>query len=504
MSRRNSGFEHRALKPAGPMPSQASGTDLVARRTSGFDHRTAGPTPSLQGSAARRASGFDQVAVRRTTGEALRAVVPSAAGGGPVAGVGTSIPPLTPAEQQRMGAALPPNGGPQVPWGRNDGVPEPTALAGTMMARAQAQGLLPQTQIDRSADVANRSVPTQDVRQVSSMDVAAMAREAGIPVERLDAGQMTQAARLINGATSPQDQRDRIALSLNNLSVAANGQIPQLSRKDMEAIMWAEAKVPAHATQGLTDAEVRSAFLDVTRAVNQPGTHALEIGQQNLELNVAADGSLQGTRSKRDGVFTRAFAAIGTALAPAIAAVTDWARKNIMPGLASLSAALGFTRPNELGPAYPTTPEARAQDQGRLEARFGPAIAQLPPYMREVIDQLRGLGIDITDMLRGSHVIIADGGANYERWSQLGGTTRTSSHYSGVDTQQFELDFPGVGPMLFGKDASGNTWFQFEAHPLSEGVEHFKDYLNYLSTGLSIGPGGTSPHLDANPIRVGG
>src|SRR6185295_10256773 len=179
-------------------------------------------------------------------------------------GPGPSIPPLSPEEQQALGSALPPTGGPQMPWSRNDGYPQPTALAGTMMARAREQGLLSTSQVDRSASVANRAVPDAQLRQLSAGDVGAMAREAGVPVERLDPGQLQQASRLINGATTPQEQRDRIALSLNNLSVAAGGRMPELSRQDMQAMLWAEAKVPGHAVEGLSDSALRGVFSQVT------------------------------------------------------------------------------------------------------------------------------------------------------------------------------------------------------------------------------------------------
>lgn len=490
MSRRNSGFEHKALKAAGPVPSQESGTDVVARRTSGFDHKAAGPTPSLQGTAARRASGFDQVAVRRTTGDALRMVVPPAAAPtGPVTGVGNTIPPLTSSEQQRLGSSLPPTGGPQLPWGRNDGFAEPTALAGTIMTRAQEQGLLPQAQLDRSADVANRAIPSQDVRQLTALDVGALAREAGVPVERLDAGQLTQAARLINGATSPQDQRDRIALSLNNLSVASGRQLPELTRQDLEATLWAQAKVPGHALQGLSDEAVRALFSDVNQAVNHPGSTEVRIGNHNLKLSVGDDGALLSTETKPVSIFTKIWeGGLKDALGKAVSVVGPILGKVFKP---------------DLGPAYPTTPEARAQDLARLTAAFGPAIDKLPSDLREVIDQIRGLGISDVDALRGSHVIIEDGGAAYDQWRQLGASRRSSSHYSDVDSQQYQLIFPGVGPMLFGKDAAGNTFFQFEGHA-EEDPAHAEDFKNYALSGLNIGPGGASPHNDSNPIRVGG
>ena len=416
-------------------------------------------------------------------------------------GPGPSIPPLSPEEQQALGSALPPTGGPQMPWSRNDGYPQPTALAGTMMARAREQGLLSTSQVDRSASVANRAVPDAQLRQLSAGDVGAMAREAGVPVERLDPGQLQQASRLINGATTPQEQRDRIALSLNNLSVAAGGRMPELSRQDMQAMLWAEAKVPGHAVEGLSDSALRGVFSQVTQATNHPGSHELTVGDHTLDLTVGQDGSLQHTETKPPSFWSRLggalaapFVALGThVLKPALDSVLGV----VHDGLSAFGIHPTF------GPPYPTTPEAQRQDEARIHQQLGQAIDQLPPWQREVLDQVRGLGVSDSDLFRASHVVVNDGGQLYDRWRELGATPRSSSHYPDVHEQQYEFEFPGIGPMLFGLDARGNTWFQFEAHS-GAGVnpDHLWDYFKYRLSGLQVGPAGTSPHTDSNPLNV--
>jgi len=163
------------------------------------------------------------------------------------------------------------------------------------------------------------------------------------------------------------------------------------------------------------------------------------------------------------------------------------------PRLPDLGAAL---RERLLGPDYPTTAEQRAQDTERLLAKFGPALAALGPEDRRMLDQISRLGMSPVDLLRGSHAVVADGGRLYDAWRD-GATPRISSHYPGVPTQQYERALPGLGVLLFGKDASGNTWFQLEAHPVSDLLGHGGDFvMHVLSGGLNIGPGGTSPHSE--------
>jgi hypothetical protein len=73
------------------------------------------------------------------------------------------------------------------------------------------------------------------------------------------------------------------------------------------------------------------------------------------------------------------------------------------------------------------------------------------------------LGVSPIDIWHGSHVVVQDGGDFYNEWKELASAQdRTSSHYTGVNQPQYEIDFPPHGALLFGLDADGNTWFQME------------------------------------------
>jgi hypothetical protein len=150
-----------------------------------------------------------------------------------------------------------------------------------------------------------------------------------------------------------------------------------------------------------------------------------------------------------------------------------------------------------LGPPYPSTPEETAADEARILAAFGPALKALPADQQAVLAQVAKLGMSPVDLLRGSHAVVADGGRLYDEWSKLGAVPRVSSHYPGVSTQQYEIDLPGVGALLFGKDENGNTWYQLEAHPVSDAVRHGGDFILHVLSGFqNVGPAGTSPHSE--------
>jgi hypothetical protein len=152
-----------------------------------------------------------------------------------------------------------------------------------------------------------------------------------------------------------------------------------------------------------------------------------------------------------------------------------------------------------LGPAYPTTPQAIEAENQRIGAALAGPIANLSPQKAALLEQVRGLGLSDTDIFRGSHVVVSDGGAFYDEWKSLGARPRTSSHYPGLETQQYELEMPGMGVLLFGKDTDRQTWFQMEAHStrLEDLVPHMFDFARHQISGhQNIGPMGYSPHSE--------
>jgi hypothetical protein len=150
---------------------------------------------------------------------------------------------------------------------------------------------------------------------------------------------------------------------------------------------------------------------------------------------------------------------------------------------------------------YPAGAQALAKESGRLAKLLQPPIAALPANQQQVVRDVRGLGVSDADLFHGSHVVVHDGGKLYAKWSALGPTPRTSSHYPGCKTQQYEFAMQGVGGFLFGKTPAGDTFFQFEAHPNAGGFKdhllHLADYeIHKLSGDMNVGPFGLSPHSE--------
>ncbi len=194
-------------------------------------------------------------------------------------------------------------------------------------------------------------------------------------------------------------------------------------------------------------------------------------------------------------------------------AVTDFVQ-----GLGKQASALanqaleGFRHQLEqsIGP-YPSPADrpARTAQLDQLVAKMN-----LPPGQMAVLDKLQRSGASTVDLWQGSHMVFdKDQGALYD-WlkSQPGAEARSSSHYPGTKTQQYQLMI-GNAPLLFGKNPQGDTWMQMEGHPfhqkldldpkkalqeLSDDAQHMLDYAHYVELGKSenIGPMGLSPHSE--------
>ena len=182
-------------------------------------------------------------------------------------------------------------------------------------------------------------------------------------------------------------------------------------------------------------------------------------------------------------------------------------------GLANLKSALFFIGAHVLqtvdrSEPYPRTDADRAHLVVKASKTVEKKAKKFDTDRLAMLAELRETGVDDVDLFHGSHVVVKDGGARYERWQNLGARARTSSHYPGVTTPQYEIDFPGMGVVLFGKDADGSTWFQTEAHADSSGLDwalHRLDYVKHKGLGfVNVGPLGLSPRSDkrGTPIIV--
>jgi len=212
---------------------------------------------------------------------------------------------LSEADVQKLGTGLAP-GGTQIIWNRCDTFPNPPpGLASAWANKAQEQGLLTQEQLDKANELANKTLPGAEKQQFEAGDMALLAKQYGISTEKMDPNQLAQAARLINTATTVEEQRATISAAVRNFQLIADNKTVQFSDKDKLEMMWAAAQIPGHAVQNVKPHELEAKFKEVVAATNTPGEHSFKVGKHNTTIKVAEDGSFQGSTCKKPSFLSK-------------------------------------------------------------------------------------------------------------------------------------------------------------------------------------------------------
>jgi hypothetical protein len=216
---------------------------------------------------------------------------------------------LTEDDLRRLGSGLDAaKGAPQLLWTEaavNAACERGRAQGGVSDAEGQAHLALAQGLLGGAA------TPVE----LGAAEIAALLKQAGIALEKVDPQQLEVAARYVATAQTTTDQAEKLRKTLDGFQTLARIGEPRLTRQEMVNDLWAAAKVPGHALQKLSDAELTKALQQVRAALNGgPGEHQLKLGSYNLKLAVGANGTLAASSCKKPGFFAR----IGSTLKKAV------------------------------------------------------------------------------------------------------------------------------------------------------------------------------------------
>ncbi len=215
-------------------------------------------------------------------------------------GAASSTGGFTEEDLRRLGSGLaagqPP---PQIQWTE--------AAVNAACERGRAQGGVSDAEGQAHFELAGRLLEgASGPVALGAADLAAALKEAGIALEKVDPQQLDAAARYVSAAASASEQQDRLRKTLDGFETLARIGAPRLSRQEMVDQLWAAAKVPGHALQKLSDAEVAKALQQVTAAANGgPGEHQLKVGSYTLKFTVGASGSVASSSCKKPGFFSK-------------------------------------------------------------------------------------------------------------------------------------------------------------------------------------------------------
>jgi LysM repeat protein len=202
--------------------------------------------------------------------------------------------PLTAEELSTIGRGLDPKKlPPQAVWNEE--------MVNTYSDRGRAQSGISEQEAAQNADIADK-YKFEEIVEYQPADVAALLKESGGSLEKTDPNQLVQAADFINEARDAGDQQERIRKTLDTFTVLENRGAPKLDREQMKNQLWAMAKVPGHAIEKLSDAELGKTFQEVAGKLNAgPGQSELKIGSHKLKITVDANGEVTDSSCKKPG-----------------------------------------------------------------------------------------------------------------------------------------------------------------------------------------------------------
>ena len=207
---------------------------------------------------------------------------------------------LTEDDLRRLGSGLDVSrGAPQLLWSEGS--------VNAACERARVQGGVTDAEGQAHLELAQRLLEgaTSPV-ELRAADIAALLKEAGVPLEQVDPQQLEAAARYVATARTTAEQAEKLRKSLDGFQALARIGEPRLSRQEMVDQLWAAARVPGHALQKLSDADLAKALQQVTAAVNGgPGEHQLKLGSYNLKLTVGASGTLASSSCQKPSFFSK-------------------------------------------------------------------------------------------------------------------------------------------------------------------------------------------------------
>src|SRR5262249_18442248 len=146
---------------------------------------------------------------------------------------------------------------------------------------------------------------------LGASDVAAVLKARGVALERVDPNQLQSAAHYVNGAATLGEQQDKLRRVLDNFQVLGRIGMPRLPREQMVNQLWALAKVPGHALQSLSDAEIQKKFQEVAAALNGgPGSADIKVGKHDLKLQIGENGQVLSSSCKKPSFLSKAWGAV--------------------------------------------------------------------------------------------------------------------------------------------------------------------------------------------------
>lgn len=160
-----------------------------------------------------------------------------------------------------------------------------------------------------SAQISNRLVQQASAGNPSQLlalkpqDFASLAQMAGVDAALLSQAQLQAATGFVNTATSAAHQQDRLDAALTALQATQTlSEPPQLSAQEMKHQLKSALGLNEKAFSRLDDAQLQVKYDQLAAALQQPGTHQINIGRYSATLTVDGNGQISELQTTKHGM----------------------------------------------------------------------------------------------------------------------------------------------------------------------------------------------------------
>ena len=200
----------------------------------------------------------------------------------------------------QLGSAFTTRRAPQTFWSEE--------AVNTISGEGLRQGGLSSDQSEQNALLANEILKanpgSRPALSISAGDLALILQQSGISFSRQDPNQLRAAANYLNSANDDGEQRELLRKALDVFHTLDKQGVPQLSRDQMMGQLWVAARVPAHAIEKMSNAELTRTYQDVAAVVNGPaGQHRLKVGKHEVTLTINDSNDVVSSKTKKPSVW---------------------------------------------------------------------------------------------------------------------------------------------------------------------------------------------------------
>lgn len=265
--------------------------------------------------------------------------------------------PRAPSELAELGSGLDPNQiPPQIIWDEE--------MVNHASTEGQRLGGVTQEQVDAHGRLAREVVGAEPNAELNAGDLAALIEETGVDPAKVDPNQLVSATRYVNDAANAEERAERLRKTLTSFTVLSTIGAPPIDDTLMKEKLFQEARVPNHAFEKMSSAEISRVYQEVAADLNgAPGKFEVKVGDHTLKLNIGEHGDVLSSECKKPGFISRLasvgraalsiaalipspiqpFAAIGSGVVNAVRAARDGSILG-MVGAAASALGAGFAR----------------------------------------------------------------------------------------------------------------------------------------------------------------